>query len=94
LRQLWPEGQFVLRTEGGDPGTEAEFRKMLARTGKATGFAWRIHPHQLPHATGYRLANDGVDTRTIQAYLGHANITHTVRYTELAADRFARLWQD
>jgi type 1 fimbriae regulatory protein FimE len=94
LRRLWPEGQFVLQTESGDPWTEAGFRKMLARTGAAAGFPWRVHPHQLRHATGYRLANDGVDTRTIQAYLGHANITHTVRYTELAADRFAGLWQD
>jgi len=94
LRRLWPEGQFVLQTETGDPWTEAGFRKMLARTGEAAGFPWRVHPHQLRHATGYRLANDGTDTRTIQAYLGHANITHTVRYTELAADRFNGLWQD
>jgi site-specific recombinase XerD len=30
------------------------------------------------------MANDGVDTRTIQAYLGHKDIRHTVRYTELS----------
>lgn len=94
LRRLWPEGQFVLQTQGGDPLTEAGFRKMLARTGEAAGFLWPVHPHQLRHACGYRLANAGVDTRTVQAYLGHANISHTVRYTELAADRFNGLWQD
>lgn len=94
LRRLWPEGQFVLQTESGHPWTEAGFRKMLARTGEAAGFSWRVHPHQLRHATGYRRAKEGVDTRTIQAYLGHANITQTVRYTELAADHFAGLWQD
>jgi type 1 fimbriae regulatory protein FimB len=38
LRRLWPEGQFVLQTETGDPWTEAGFRKMLARTGEAAGF--------------------------------------------------------
>jgi len=92
LRRLWPEGQFVLQTEGGDPWTDVGFRKMLARTGEEAG-PWRVHPHELRHA-GYRLANDGVDNRTIQAYLGHANITRTVRYTEFAADRFAGLWQD
>jgi integrase len=94
LRRLWPEGQFVLQTESGSPWTAAGFRKMLARTGEAAGFAWGVHPHQLRHATGYRLANQGTDTRTIQAYLGHANISHTTRYTELAADRFANLWKD
>jgi integrase len=94
LGRLWPEGQFVLQTEGGDPLTEARFRKMLARTGEAGGFPWRVHPHQLRHACGYRLANAGVDTRTMQAYLGHANISHSARYTELAADRFNGLRQD
>jgi hypothetical protein len=36
------------------------------------------------------------DTRALQAYLGHKNIQHTVRYTELAPDRFKlrpRNWQ-
>jgi len=51
-----------------------------------------VHPHMLRHACGYYLANKGVDTRTIQAYLGHKNIQHTVRYTELAPDRFNGLW--
>jgi hypothetical protein len=44
----------------------------------------KIHPHMLRHACGFKLANDGVDTRTIQAYLGHKSVQHTVRYTELA----------
>jgi type 1 fimbriae regulatory protein FimB len=48
----------------------------------------------LRHATGYYLANNGVDTRTIQAYLWHRNIMHTVRYTQLAPDRFRTLWRD
>jgi type 1 fimbriae regulatory protein FimB/type 1 fimbriae regulatory protein FimE len=48
----------------------------------------------LRHATGFYLANNGVDTRTIQAYLGHRNIMHTVRYTQLAPDRFRALWRD
>jgi type 1 fimbriae regulatory protein FimB/type 1 fimbriae regulatory protein FimE len=48
----------------------------------------------LRHACGYKLANEGHDTRAIQHYLGHRNIQHTVRYTELAADRFKRFWSD
>ena len=45
--------------------------------------------------TGFRdaLANKGTDTRTLQAYLGHKNIQHTVRYTELAPGRFKDLWR-
>ena len=46
-----------------------------------------IHPHMLRHGCGYALANAGHDTRALQAWLGHKNIQHTVRYTELAPDR-------
>ncbi len=48
----------------------------------------------LRHGTGYYLANRGIDTRTIQRYLGHNNIQQTVRYTELAATKFQGLWDD
>jgi len=36
------------------------------------------------HAYGYKLANDGRDTRALQHYLGHKSIQHTVRYTKLS----------
>ena len=45
----------------------------------------------LRHACGFKLANDSVDTRTIQAYLGHKSIQHTVRYTELAPNSVQKL---
>jgi site-specific recombinase XerD len=65
-----------------------------AKTAKAAGIEFRVHPHMLRHATGYYLANAGLDTHAIQLYLGHKNIQHTVRYTELAAGRFKDFWQD
>jgi type 1 fimbriae regulatory protein FimB/type 1 fimbriae regulatory protein FimE len=54
----------------------------------------KVHPHMLRQATGFDLANRGTDTRTLQDYLGHRNIQHTVRYTELAPHRFKDLWSD
>jgi len=51
-----------------------------------------VHPHMLRHACGYDLANRGADTRLIQGYLGHRNIQHTVRCTELAPSRFKDLF--
>ena len=47
----------------------------------------------LRHASGYKLANDGRDTRALQHYLGHKNIMHTVRYTELSPERFKDFWR-
>jgi integrase len=49
--------------------------------------------HMLRHGCGYALANAGHDTRALQAWLGHRNIQHTVRYTELAPDRFKDFWR-
>ena len=63
------------------------FQAMVDRAAKAAGFEMKIRPHMLRHACGFKLANDGVDTRTIQAYLGHKSIQHTMRYTELAPTR-------
>jgi type 1 fimbriae regulatory protein FimB/type 1 fimbriae regulatory protein FimE len=74
--------------------TSAGFRKMLARTGDVSPLAFPVHPHMLRHACGYKLANDGHDTRAIHHYLGHKNIQHTVRYTVLQADRFKHFWTD
>jgi integrase len=53
-----------------------------------------IHPHMLRHSAGFKLANQGVDTRSLQHYLGHKNIQHTVRYSELSHERFRNFWKD
>jgi site-specific recombinase XerD len=75
------------------PGT-AGFARMLERAADAGGLEIKAHPHMLRHACGFKLANDGVDTRALQAYLGHRSIQHTVRYTELAPTRFKGFWRD
>jgi type 1 fimbriae regulatory protein FimB len=60
------------------------------KAGTLLGFP--IHAHMLRHSCGYYLANKGVDTRTIQAYLGHRNIENTVRYTKISPTRFKGLF--
>ena len=87
-------GRFVFMTERGAPMTAAGFRKLIARLGVVAKFPFLVHPHMLRHACGYKLANDGRDTRALQHYLGHKNIMHTVRYTELSPERFKNFWED
>jgi integrase len=88
-----PHGEFVFLSERDAPFSAAGFAKMVERAGIAAGFKFKAHPHMLRHACGYKLANDGVDTRSLQAYLGHKNITHTVRYSELSPTRFKNFWR-
>lgn len=74
--------------------TDSNVRKLLARLGVVARLPFPVHPHMLRHACGYKLANEGHDTRSLQQYLGHRNIQHTVRYTELAPDRFKNFFGD
>jgi integrase len=93
-REQEPKSPFVFTSERGSPFSTAGFFKMVARLGIAAKFDVPIHPHMLRHGCGFKLANQGVDTRSLQDYLGHRNIQHTVRYTELAPTRFKDFWRD
>jgi site-specific recombinase XerD len=97
LRRLKRETEaspFVFVSERGAPFSPAGFARMLERAAKDARLPLKVHPHMLRHACGYKLANDGVDTRSLQSYLGHKNIQHTVRYTELSPTRFRNFWRD
>ena len=94
LRRDYPETPYLFVTERGGPMTPATARKLIGRAGELAALPFPIHPHMLRHSAGYKLANEGHDTRSIQQYLGHRNITHTVRYTELSPDRFKGFWKD
>jgi type 1 fimbriae regulatory protein FimE len=94
LKRDYDKSPFIFTTERKGPLTASTVRKMIARAGVNAGIEFPIHPHMLRHSTGYKLANEGQDTRSIQHYLGHKNIQHTVRYTELSPDRFKGFWKD
>jgi site-specific recombinase XerD len=88
-----PKSPFVFTSERGAPFTTAGFARMVERAGADAKLGFKTHPHMLRHACGYALANKGHDTRALQAYLGHKNIQHTVRYTELTSTRFKDFWR-
>ena len=92
-REQDPKSPFVFTSERGSPFTTAGFARMVERAGVAAKLGFPAHPHMLRHACGFALANKGHDTRALQAYLGHRNIQHTVRYTELSPGRFKDFWR-
>ena len=93
-REQHPKSAFVFISERCDPFSTAGFARMVERAGREAKLAFKAHPHMLRHACGYALANKGHDTRALQAYLGHKNIQHTVRYTELSPTRFKDFWRN
>jgi site-specific recombinase XerD len=81
LRRLqceMPEGVrnvYIFVSERLAPLSVAGYQRMVARAGEAAGFPFLVQSHMLRHSCGYKLANDGQDTRAIQHYLGHRSIT-------------------
>jgi integrase len=92
-REQDPKSPFVFTSERGVPFSTAGFARMVERVGAEARLGFKAHPHMLRHACGYALANKGHDTRALQGYLGHKNIQHTVRYTELSPKRFKDFWR-
>jgi integrase len=93
-REAGGRSPFLFVSERGSPMTPSNFAKLITKASEAAGLEIKCHPHMLRHACGFHQANAGRDTRSLQAYLGHKNIQHTVRYTELAPTRFKGWWKD
>lgn len=95
LRREGPTGDHVFCSERGGKLTARGARKIIERLGVRSGLGkLNVHPHMFRHSCGYKLIDQGTDLRTVQAYLGHANIRHTVKYTHLNPSKFKRLWDD
>ncbi|MDZ4800911.1 MAG: tyrosine-type recombinase/integrase [Bryobacteraceae bacterium] len=66
LQRDYPPSSYVFLSERKAPLTTDAVRKTVSRAGREAGIEFQVHPHMLRHATGYKLANDGQDTRAIQ----------------------------
>jgi integrase len=67
-----PASPFVFVSERGAPLSAPGFSRLIERAADAVDLGIKAHAHMLRHACGYKLANDGHDTRAIQAYLAIA----------------------
>ena len=94
LQRDYTDRSYVFVSERKAPLSTRSVRHIIARAGELAGIPFPVHPHQLRHACGYYLAASGHDTRAIQDYLGHKNIHHTVRYTQMSPQRFENFWMD
>lgn len=94
IRENYPNSNsnYLFLSERG-PLIRQAVNYLVEQIGKRAKLGFKVNPHMLRHSTGYYLANKGCDTRLIQDYLGHRNITHTVRYTRTSAHRFEGLWR-
>ena len=89
-----PVVAVCVRIRAWAPLSAEGFPRTVKRAGVVAKLGIKAHAHMLRHAYGFKLANDGIDTRALQAYFGHSNIQNTARYTELASGPFKNFWRD
>jgi type 1 fimbriae regulatory protein FimB/type 1 fimbriae regulatory protein FimE len=87
-----PQSAFVFVSERGGPMTRSNVAKLITRAGADAGIA-NPHPHALRHTCGHLLADAGHDTRRLQLWMGHSDIKHTARYSELSSKPFRDFWR-
>jgi integrase len=92
LKRQQAESAFVFCSERGGPMTRSNVAKIIEIAGNRAGLS-HCHPHQLRHTCGHLLADAGHDTRRLQLWLGHSDIKHTARYSELSARPFKHFWR-
>jgi type 1 fimbriae regulatory protein FimB/type 1 fimbriae regulatory protein FimE len=92
LLRAQPNSTFLFLSKRKAPLSVDGAQKLIERLGEAAGFAFPIHAHMLRHSAGYALAGRGVDTRTLQAFMGHRSISNTVIYTAVADKRVRNIW--
>jgi site-specific recombinase XerD len=63
-------GAYIFMTERGGPMTTDNVRKLVQRAAQEGKLPFPVHPHMLRHAFGYKLANDGHDSRAINTTSG------------------------
>jgi integrase len=92
LRREHPHAEFGFLSERKAPLSIDGAQKLIERLGEAAELPFPIHAHMLRHAAGFALAGRGVDTRTLQAFMGHRSIANTVIYTAVADKRIRNIW--
>jgi site-specific recombinase XerD len=68
----------------GKPISRMAIRNIINHYAKLVGIDKKVTPHTLRHSFATMLLKKGVDLRTVQVLLGHANITTTQIYTHVA----------
>lgn len=91
LKRTYPDRYYLFPSERGEHVTTYAIATLVKRCGELAGLPFKAHPHMLRHACGFHLANQGLDTRLIQEWMGHRNIQNTEHYTALNVERFREI---
>jgi integrase/recombinase XerD len=84
------ESGLLFPSPRGRPLTRQAFWKIVRRYALAVGLPDAVHPHRLRHSFATHLLAGGADLRSVQAMLGHADVSTTEIYTHVTRDHVRR----
>jgi integrase len=94
LRKDYPRSAYLFITDSGRQLGQRTASRIVAEAGERAGLRFHLSPSMLRHGCGHALANAGHSIVAVQHYLGHRDIRHTMRYTELPEHPFKGFWND
>lgn len=84
-------GRLFVSARGGPLSRQALWR-IVRRAATVAGMRGRVSPHVLRHSFASHLLENGADLRSVQAMLGHADISTTQIYTHLSTPALRRMY--
>jgi integrase/recombinase XerD len=96
VRPLWarPVDRAVFLTHRKRPMSRENFWHLVGKYARAAGIDKPLSPHKLRHSFATHLLDGGADLRSVQAMLGHVDISTTQIYTHVSAARIAEVFHD